>query len=169
MEPSTERHDAAEWQARPATPADRDGVAACVRAAYVHYVPRIGQIPAPMLADYRALIATGQVRVVGAPDDIRGVLVSEIRADHVFIENVAVRPDQQGSGLGTRLLRLAEDDAREHGLPELRLYTHELMTENLAYYARRGFVEVERRVEDGYARVYLRKSVPPVAHAFGAA
>jgi GNAT superfamily N-acetyltransferase len=140
-------------------PADRDGVRSCVRAAYAHYVPRIGQEPAPLLADYDALIAAGQVRVVGPPGDIRAVLVSEARAEHVFIENVAVRPDQQGAGLGTLLLGVAEGDARRLGLPELRLYTHELMTENLAYYARRGFVEVERRVEAGYARVFMRKVV----------
>jgi ribosomal protein S18 acetylase RimI-like enzyme len=158
-EPRRRNLNTAAWRARLAAPDDHAGIVACVRAAYAPYVQRIGKEPAPMLADYRALIAAGHVRVVGAPDDIRAVLVSELRADHIFIENVAVRPDQQGTGLGTWLLRLAEEDARRLRAPELRLYTHELMTENLSYYVRRGFVEVGRRVEDGYARVYFRKPV----------
>jgi hypothetical protein len=33
------------------------------------------------------------------------------------------------------------------------------MTENLAYYPRRGFVEIGRRVEDGFRRVYFSKQL----------
>jgi GNAT superfamily N-acetyltransferase len=148
-----------EQPVRLATAVDHAGVVACVRAAHAHYVPRMGQQPAPMLADYAALVAAGQVRVIGSADDIRAALVSEARAEHVFIEDVAVRPDLQGHGLGTRLLAVDGQDARRLRLPELRLYTHELMTENLDYYVRRAFEEIARRVEDRYARVFMRKVV----------
>jgi hypothetical protein len=33
------------------------------------------------------------------------------------------------------------------------------MVENLQLYPRLGFVETERRVEDGYRRVYFRKTL----------
>jgi hypothetical protein len=36
-------------------------------------------------------------------------------------------------------------------------FTHELMVENQAIYARLGYEETDRRVEDGFARVFLRK------------
>ena len=39
--------------------------------------------------------------------------------------------------MGSRLLRLAEEQAHARGLPEVRLYTNEAMTENLDYYPRR--------------------------------
>ena len=73
------------------------------------------------------------------------------------VENVAVHPDHQGRGLGRRLLDFAEAEARAAGLPELRLYTNEAMTENLALYRHFGHEEVDRRAEHGYRRVFLRK------------
>jgi len=45
------------------------------------------------------------------------------------------------------------------GFAELRLYTHEAMSENIALYRRLGFEETRRRQEDGYDRVFMRKSV----------
>jgi hypothetical protein len=39
------------------------------------------------------------------------------------------------------------------------LYTNEAMVENLRLYRRLGFVETDRRVEDGYRRVFFRKSL----------
>jgi ribosomal protein S18 acetylase RimI-like enzyme len=78
-------------------------------------------------------------------------------ADHLFIENVAVHPDHQGRGLGQRLLARAESEAGARGLPALRLYTNVKMTENFPFYEALGFVETERRREDGFDRVYMEK------------
>src|SRR5690349_17836322 len=128
---------------REAVPSDREAVEACVKVAYAKYIARIGKPPAPILADYAALIATGEVYVIEAAGQILGAIVIELRPDHLFIENVAVHPDAQGTGLGYRLMRFAEETARANHLTEIRLYTHELMTENLAYYPRLGFQEVE--------------------------
>jgi hypothetical protein len=36
---------------------------------------------------------------------------------------------------------------------------NELMTENLHFYRQLGFEEEERRIEDGYHRVFLRKTL----------
>ena len=44
-------------------------------------------------------------------------------------------------------------------MSELRLYTHELMVENIALYQRLGYREVERRQEDGFRRVFMRKPI----------
>ncbi len=51
----------------------------------------------------------------------------------------------------------AEAAARAAGFRTITLYTNELMAENIALYARRGYVEVERRQEKGHRRVYMRK------------
>lgn len=145
---------------RPATHADQTDVEACVDVAYQMYVDRLGKKPAPMLADYASLIASGSVYVLDQ-DGVRGLIVLEPRRDHLFVENVAVRPDAQGLGLGRRLMRFAEDQARQRGLPAIELYTHELMVENLGYYAHLGYDMVDRRREDGYDRVYMRKRLDP--------
>ena len=142
-----------------ARPEDLPEIIALVRAAYALYVPRIGQEPAPMRADYGALIARGTVYVVPGAEGLRGVLVMMPEEDHLFLENVAVHPDEQGRGLGRRLLEFADAHARALGLHAVELYTNEARTENLACYPRLGFVEVDRRTEDGFRRVFMRKTL----------
>jgi N-acetylglutamate synthase-like GNAT family acetyltransferase len=139
---------------------DAGAVTGVVHAAYVHYIARIGQRPAPMGADYVALIETGSVWVAELAGRIVGVLVLHACPDHLLIDNVAVTPDAQGGGIGTCLLDVADREAVAAGLGEIRLYTNEAMTENLAYYPRRGFVETHRATEHGFSRVFFRKSVP---------
>ena len=51
----------------------------------------------------------------------------------MFVENVAVDPECQGSGLGRRLMAFAEDRARRDGLPRLELYTNVKMTETIPF------------------------------------
>ena len=113
-----------------------------------------------MLADYRALIAAGRVHLLASADAVLGVLVSEPRPDHLFVDVVAVQPAAQRQGIGRRLMGFAEQEARRRGLAEVRLYTHEVMHGALALYRALDYEETGRRLEDGYARVYLRAFLP---------
>jgi ribosomal protein S18 acetylase RimI-like enzyme len=143
-------------------PAGRDdapAVAACVRAAYAHYVERIGREPAPMTADYGRLIAAREVWVIRAGEGVAGVLVLRPEPPALLVENVAVAPGQQGRGLGRMLMAFAEDHARAAGLTEVVLYTNERMTENLRFYPALGYTETGRAMQDGFARVFYRKAV----------
>jgi len=126
-------------------------------AAYLPYVPRIGRPPAPLSADYAAIVARGEASVAVRAGQIVGMIVLVAQADHLLLENVAVLPAEQGRGVGTRLLEFADARARELGLPAIRLYTNEAMTENLAYYPRHGYVETHRATEHGLRRVYFIK------------
>jgi 8-oxo-dGTP pyrophosphatase MutT (NUDIX family)/GNAT superfamily N-acetyltransferase len=141
--------------------ADVGAIEALVRAAYLPYVGRIGRQPAPLEANYAALVAAGHVWVLGSANDsdVYAVLVAYPCGDGQgwFVENVAVDPHRQGQGLGGRLLAFADRQARARGLREMRLYTNVHMTENLALYAHLGYHEVERGTEDGFQRVYLCK------------
>ena len=144
---------------RPARAADADWARALVRRAYAPYVPRMGKEPAPMLADYGALIASGEMYVFEDAGALTALIVIYPKGDALFIENIAVDPAAQGKGCGRALLDFAEREARRLGLKALRLYTNAAMTENLAYYPGRGFRETERREEDGYQRVFFEKRV----------
>ena len=69
--------------------------------AYSRWVPRIGLRPAPMDADYAALVEEGDVFVLGGAGAWSAVLVLRpTEGDALMVENVAVEPDRQGDGLG---------------------------------------------------------------------
>ncbi|MGN6573974.1 MAG: GNAT family N-acetyltransferase [Pseudolabrys sp.] len=144
---------------RPARPDEAGRLAEIARAAYAKYVPRMGREPAPMTADYAAAIAAGHAVVIARADAVLGYLIGCVDGDAWFIENIAVDPACQGEGLGATLLRHAMTEARRQKLTALWLFTNAAMTENLAIYARLGFVETHRAVEHGYNRVYMRLSL----------
>ena len=140
---------------RPAGTADVPAVKAVTDAAYEHYIKRIGLVPQPMQRDHAANVAAGRVYVTGDP--VVGLVVVEERADHLYLDNIAVRPEAQGQGVGGRLLRFVEAHARARGLPEVRLYTNAMMWENQEIYPKFGYEVVERRVDGPYDRVHYRK------------
>jgi ribosomal protein S18 acetylase RimI-like enzyme len=112
-----------------------------------------------MDSDADALIVDEQVFVITEGDRVAGLIVLRTAADHLLVENVAVDPDCQHCGNGRALLDFAAQHCRELGFDELRLYTNVAMTENLELYPRLGWSEYDRRVEDGFSRVYFRKLV----------
>jgi ribosomal protein S18 acetylase RimI-like enzyme len=144
---------------RPALPEEIDSVSDLVTAAYSLYLKRIGRLPAPILADYPELINAGSVFVLPAESGLRAVVVMMPDNDGMFVQNIAVHPDSQSLGLGRRLMDFVERSAREQGLSCVHLYTNETMVENLDFYERLGYREVDRRIENGYRRVYFRKEL----------
>lgn len=144
---------------RPAHPADTTAVREVVRAAYARYETRMEKPPAPVLADYAALVADGDVWVADVEGVVVGVLVIRLSGAALELENVAVAPGHQGLGHGRALIDFAERRARELGLQAVELYTNEAMVENLGLYPALGYVETGRRLEDGYRRVHFRKSL----------
>ena len=142
---------------RPATPADAKAIAALVHDAYSMYLPRMGKPPGPMLDDYDAVVARGEASVLEIDGAIVGTIVLVDEPDHLLLDNVAVAPGEKGKGLGRQLVAFAEAEARRRGFAEVRLYTHETMTENQALYQRLGFVETHRGEQNGYARVFMTK------------
>ena len=143
---------------------DEAAVRACAEAAYERYVPLIGRAPAPMVADFEALITAESVYVADA-GGVLGFIVYFRQDDVMLLENVAVLPEQSGRGIGRDLIARCEDAARQAGLRAVRLYTNVVMVENLAIYPRLGYREVDRRREDGFDRVYFEK---PLAGCAGA-
>jgi len=142
---------------RPAGPADVPALESIARAAYLPYVPRIGHQPEPVGADYGAAVSRGEAWLACDDSEPLGLIVLIPKPGHLLLENVAVIPSAQGRGIGTRLVDFAEYRARELGMPEIRLYTNVAMTENLAYYARRGYSETHRAEERGFSRVFFSR------------
>lgn len=144
---------------RPASERDASGVAACVNAAYQHYIERIGRPPGPMTEDYVKVIRERRVTVAESCGKITGVLVLAVTEEGFLLENVAVDPSHHGKGVGRTLIEFAEAEALREGFKSIYLYTHVKMTENQALYAKIGYAEFDRRTEKGLTRVYMRKSL----------
>jgi GNAT superfamily N-acetyltransferase len=142
---------------RIARPDEAPALRDLVRAAYAKYIPRLGREPAPMNDDYVARIAAGQAWVLEEGGTMVGALILEDEPGALLLYNIAVAPAAQGAGVGKRLIAFTEDEARRRGCALLRLYTNELMVENVAMYPRLGFTETHRGSEAGHRRVYFEK------------
>ncbi len=142
---------------RRATDADVASITALVRGAYAKWVPLIGREPKPMRADYAVAVRDHTVWVLEDRGAVSAVLELIPHADHVLIENVAVAPTLQGQGLGKRLMAFAERVARDLNLLEVRLYTNERFTSNIALYERLGYVETKREPLGGSSVVFMHK------------
>lgn len=145
---------------RRAEDADATAIGRVVDAAYGAYGNLLGRTPFPMLADHARAIREHDVWVLDDAGAVVGVLEVVPREGHLWVENVAIDPARQGRGLGRRLLRHAEAEARRRGLAEIRLLTNERYVANLAMYRRYGYVETHREPRQGTDLVHFRKALP---------
>ena len=139
-----------------------------LRAAFTPLIARIGQKPAPMLADLEAAQAAGQLWLAGEGQAIAAVMVcfaKGVTLENAAPENamleldiLAVAPEAQGLGMGAAMVAHAETLAQERGLGAVTLYTNAAMERAQRLYARLGFELVERRQQDGFDRLFYRKT-----------
>jgi GNAT superfamily N-acetyltransferase len=144
---------------RPARSEEAAAVGALVEAAFARHVEAVGRRPAPMDDDHVARIAAGEQWVRDAADGsgLAASIVLVDNGDHLVVNNVAVRPDLQGDGLGRALLGFAESEARRRGLPEIRLHTNAAMADNILMYPKLGYTEAGRETRGGFHRVLFAK------------
>jgi ribosomal protein S18 acetylase RimI-like enzyme len=138
---------------------DTEQIEALVSQAYEPYIARIGRKPAPMLDDYRQVVAENDVFVATVEAEIVGVIVKAPQATELLLVNVAVSPKFKGQGIVKVLMAYCEAHARSTGSHTIRLYTHELMTENIEIYNKLGYQETHRASENGFARVFMAKAL----------
>ncbi|MBB3640616.1 GNAT family N-acetyltransferase [Variovorax atrisoli] len=147
------------WTLRRADITDAPAIGECAVEAFRHYIPRLGLTPIPMTKDYGAAIANAQVWVAQQQERIVAALVLDVTDEGFLIDVIAVRPAQQGTGVGRALLELAEHEALRQGHDSVYLFTNEKMTENRALYERIGYVEYKRLAFAERTRVFLRKQL----------
>jgi GNAT superfamily N-acetyltransferase len=147
-------------QLRRATAADATNVHALTRTAYAKWVPIIGREPIPMTADYDRAVVDHIIDLWEENGELLALIEIVRGSGHLSIENIAVRPDQQGKGLGSKLLDHAEKLALSLGLDELRLYTNAAFASNLSFYSRRGYQEYQRGSRlPGSVTIFMRKRI----------
>lgn len=149
--------DASLLPIRMAQPHEADALADLARTAYAKWVPVLGREPRPMVADYRAAVASFRFDVIEVSGRIVASLQTEPREGHYWIESVAVAPEFRGQGVGQRLLAHAEGLARTAGLSEIRLLTNGKMADNRRLYVRIGYTEDREEPWGDGTVVYLSK------------
>jgi ribosomal protein S18 acetylase RimI-like enzyme len=142
---------------RAARNADVPEIEQVVADAFAAFTSRTGIRPAPLATDWPTVVSALGASVATRDERVVGVLVLWPHPDHVLVDVLAVAQEEQGGGIGSALLDRAELLAVETGTNTVRLHTNAAMAEALAWYPRRGFVEIGRRVEHGFARVFFEK------------
>lgn len=144
---------------RLATAEDADAIRILVRAAYQRWVPILDREPMPMKVDYAEALTRHRFDLMESGDSLVALIETDSRSDHLWIENIAVIPERQGTGLAHGLLGHAEALARAAGHREVRLLTNGKMRSNRALYTRFGYREtLEEPYLDGTI-VYMAKTL----------
>jgi GNAT superfamily N-acetyltransferase len=133
-------------------------VQTCAQMAYSKYIEMIGQEPAPMVADFASQIDSDQVCIARCKGVFAGFVVFYPKEDFLHLENVAVMPSYLGKGIGKKLIEYVEQTARDKCLNAVELYTNEAMIDNLLIYPKLGYVEIGRKQQDGFNRIFFRKA-----------
>ena len=154
---------------RPAVLTDAARIRALTRAAYAKWVALIGREPLPMQADYERAVVEHTIDLLIVDGALAGLIETILRPDHLWIENVAVAPEQQGRGFGRLLLAHAERRAIHAGRPEIRLLTNQAFAANLELYARRGYSVNRTEPFRGGTTVHMSKRIEPLDVRAGAA
>ena len=147
----------------PATGADAGEIMTLQRAAFLTDAQITGNPFLPSLtetvADLHAVIADPEwiflkatigYRIVGS---VRGHMADRV----VDIGRLMTAPDQEGQGIGSALLNAIEEIAAPR-VDWFELATGVDNARNIAMYARRGYVEIERvEMSSGVVAVVMRK------------
>lgn len=148
---------------RAIAPGDAGEVLTLQRAAFVTEAQAHGDPCLPpltqTLAELRAELAGPSCH--GWTVREAGRLVACVRADvggtAADLIRLVVAPDRQGEGLGTRLLRAAEQRLPPQ-VREIRLFTGERSHANLRFYERHGYRRTHTTPAGAYRLVHLAKS-----------
>ncbi|MCR2783357.1 MULTISPECIES: GNAT family N-acetyltransferase [unclassified Microbacterium] len=142
-------------------PEDAGEVLTLQRAAFVQEAIIYGAPDMPPLTqtldELTAELATNLGCVALAGTRIVGAVRARRDGDLLLIGRLAIAPDQQGSGIGTKLLAAVEERGRQVGATTAELFTGSLSEANLRLYEREGYRESERVPGEGSEQVFLRK------------
>ena len=113
-----------------------------------------------MAADYRAAVRNNRFDLLYVDGTLAGLIETIDQGDRLLIENVAVSPDFQRRGLGSRLMLHAEEIARSLDRKRIWLYTNRRFAGNVELYTRLGYnVDSEEPIDAGMTRTNMSKRV----------
>lgn len=151
-----------------AGPDDAGEILTLQRAAYLTEAQLYGDPFLPPLVEsleqLQRLLAGDAVllkAVIGPRDRLVGAVRAQFSDQMCLIGRLAVAPDLQGAGVGTRLMEVVEAEVAGRACA-LMLFTGHLSVGNLRMYRRLGYAETHReRVAAHLTMVHMRKDLAP--------
>ena len=89
----------------------------------------------------RSLMEKGKFLIAGDHDAVTGCAYVERRGERAYLGLLSVDPSLQQAGIGSALMKAAEDHSAQNGCRFMDLRIVNLRTENHAFYSRRGYLE----------------------------
>jgi predicted N-acetyltransferase YhbS len=128
-------------QVRIATPADAAQITAVINAAF-----RIAEeffIDGNRITQHEVeqLLTKGSFLVAETQGALNGCVYVEPRGDRSYLGLLSVDPAEQQGGLGSLLMREAEQHCRQQGSRSMDIVIVHLREELSAFYRKRGYVE----------------------------
>lgn len=148
----------------PIGPSDAGETLTLQRAAFVQEALIYDSVQMPAFTQTLDELRAELVANLGCVARDGGRMVGAARAQRdgelLLIGRIAIAPDQQGRGIGSRLLAAVEQRGRDVGCSEAELFTGSLSEANLRLYTREGYHESSRvDGDDGIEQVFLRKTL----------
>ncbi len=126
---------------RSASPPDVEGITALINAAFHKAESFIFDDDRIDSETVRSLMGKGQFLVVEENGAYEGCAYLELRRERAYLGLLSVDPRQQRTGIGSALMKAAEEECMKAGCRHMDLKTVNLRTDNRAFYRRRGYVE----------------------------
>lgn len=108
-----------------------------------------------MVADFAAHIDQDPLIVFEQEGAVAGYAILLVDERRALLDNIAVDPAHQRRGIGLALIDQIKGLATDLGYETLDLYTNAVMTANISWYEKLGFVETGRAKEQGFHRIYM--------------
>ncbi|TDD88190.1 GNAT family N-acetyltransferase [Actinomadura rubrisoli] len=154
-----------EVEVRPAGPADMAGLPAIENSAdEVFAAAGIVFPPGPTVIE-KMIEDAAEIIVAGDPPV--GFAAVEPLDGAVHLEQIAVRADLMGRGIGVRLLRAVRDRAAAAGSPGVSLLTFRNVRWNAPWYAAHGFAELPEDQWGPGIRSHWNDEIEGGLHALG--
>lgn len=111
-----------------------------------------GLLPEDALGDhvpadvFEAAIPLGHVHTVrGRKGELAGFVLTSVRENVLYLDQISVDPAQGRKGLGGALIRRVMEEAKDRGLKRVVLSTFRDLPWNGPFYRKHGFRELPRR------------------------
>lgn len=144
---------------RPAELQDMGSVMDCIKKSFEPYISILRQIPNALNADLKKIIDSQNLFVATIDDKIVGTIEIIINHESINLEKLSVLPYFRGKGIGKKLISYAEFLAKENRIKKIKLFTNERLIDNIRYFKKNGFSETDKKVENGFKRVYFEKNI----------